>query len=73
MSKEELEKLRNQYVASKEEIRLAKEQKLLRKMYECQELMEHLLDKGREDLHYVLMEELINRLETHLQNDKTII
>ena len=73
MSNKKIEELRNQYVASKEEIRIAKEQKLLRKMYECQEMMEHLLDKGREDPHYALMVELIDRLESHLQNNKTVI
>lgn len=73
MSRKEIEKLRNQYVVSKEEIILAKEQKLLRKMYECHDMMQLLLDEGKEDAHCILMEELIHRLESHLQNNKTII
>ena len=31
---------------------MSKEQKLLSKLYECQEMMEDLLDKGKEDKHY---------------------
>lgn len=47
---------------------LSKEKRLLRKLYECQELMEETLDKGKEDDHYHLMQLLINRLERHLQD-----
>jgi len=46
---------------------LNKERRLLKKLYECQDLMEETLDKGKEDNHYHLMQLLINRLERHLQ------
>jgi hypothetical protein len=49
------------------------EQSLLEKLYECQDMMEKLLDKGKEDKHYFLMEILIKRLETHLQNNQDIL
>lgn len=47
---------------------LNNERILLRKLYECQDLMEETLDKGKEDNHYHLMQLLINRLERHLQD-----
>ena len=46
-----------------------KEQELLEKLYECQYLMENLLNKGKEDNHYFLMDILIKRLESYLQNE----
>jgi hypothetical protein len=46
-----------------------KERQLLSKLYDCQELMEELLDGGKEDKHYFLMEILIKRLELHLQHN----
>jgi len=46
-----------------------KERQLLASLYECQELMEELLDGGKEDKHYFLMEILIKRLELHLQDN----
>jgi hypothetical protein len=46
----------------------------LSKLYNCKDLMEDLLDKGKEDEHYFLMESLIKRLENHLQlNDNNIL
>lgn len=42
------------------------EKELLKLMYEVQERMEKLLDKGTEDKHYLLMEILIERLEKYL-------
>jgi len=46
-----------------------KEEKiLLAEMYEVQDKMEKLLDKGKDDPHYMLMDELIQRLETYLSN-----
>ena len=55
------------------DIRLIEEQKLLKKLYECQDLMETLLDEGKEDKHYFLMEILIKRLELYLQNSHDIL
>ncbi len=52
---------------------MSKEQKLLSKLYECKEMMEDLLDKGKEDKHYFLMEILIKRLETNLSNRYGIV
>tara|TARA_Y100000389_G_C17315918_1_gene440445 strand:+ start:111 stop:293 length:183 start_codon:yes stop_codon:yes gene_type:complete len=45
------------------------ERKLLTKLYECQEMMEKLLDDGKNDKHYFIMEILIKRLEIHLQDN----
>ena len=47
---------------------LTREQELLRKLYECQDIMEDVLDNGKEDDHYQLIQILINRLEKHLQD-----
>jgi len=46
-----------------------KEQELLKKLYECQDSMEVLLDRGKEDKHYFLMEILIKRLEEHISKN----
>ena len=51
----------------------SKEKQLLAKLYVCQDEMEILLDKGKEDVHYILMEMLIDRLERHLQNKQDIL
>lgn len=50
-----------------------KEQELLKKLYECQDSMEELLDRGKEDKHYFLMEILIKRLEEHISNNSESI
>ena len=50
-----------------------KEQILLAKLYECQDMMENLLDKGKDDNHYFLMEILVRRLESYLQDETDII
>jgi hypothetical protein len=50
-----------------------KEQKLLSKLYECQEEMEKLLKEGKEDKHYKMICELINRLELHLCNNQDLM
>jgi hypothetical protein len=52
---------------------ITKEQMLLSRLYECQEMMADLLDKGREDKHYFLIEILIKRLEIHIQNQQDIL
>ena len=50
-----------------------KEQILLGKLYECQDMMEDLLEKGKDDDHYFLMEILVKRLESYLQDETDII
>ena len=50
-----------------------KEHILLAKLYECQDMMEDLLDKGKDDNHYFLMEILVRRLESYLQDETDII
>ena len=50
-----------------------KEQILLAKLYECQDMMEDLLDNGKDDNHYFLMEILVRRLESYLQDETDII
>jgi hypothetical protein len=49
------------------------EEELLKKLYECQESMENLLDGGKDDNHYFLMEILIKRLETYISDKNGII
>lgn len=71
--KNKIEELRLKYVVTDEELKIAKEQKLLSKMYECQDLMANLLDKGTKDEHYILMQELIDRLEKHLENKQDLM
>ena len=51
----------------------SKEKQLLAKLYMCQDEMEILLNKGKNDVHYILMEMLIDRLERHLQNKQDIL
>ena len=46
-----------------------KEKELLKKLYECQDMMEILLDEGKNDDHYILITQLIERLEKYLIND----
>ena len=53
--------------------KLFKERELLKKLYECHDEMAELLDGGKEDIHYGLMEILIKRLEDHLSGETTII
>lgn len=45
-----------------------KEKELLKKLYECQEMMEELLDNGKNDIHYHMINQLIERLEKYLMN-----
>lgn len=71
--REEVERLRKKYVISEEDLRLHKEQKLLRTLYECQDMMADLLDEGKEDKHYFLIEILIKRLEDYLQNNQDLM
>lgn len=52
---------------------IEEEQYLLSRLYECQEMMERLLDGGKEDKHYFLIDILIKRLETHLQYKQDIL
>ena len=71
--KKEIDRLRKEYVISKDELNVHREQQLLRKMYECHEEMADLLDNGKEDPHYVIMGELIKRLENYLQGNQNLI
>jgi hypothetical protein len=56
-----------------DENQVAKEKMLLAKLYECQDLMEHLLNEGTADKHYFLIEILIKRLELHLQHNHDLM
>ncbi len=51
----------------------SREQKLLIKLYECQDEMEILLKKGKKDTHYRLICELIRRLELYLCNNQDLM
>lgn len=50
------------------------ERELLRKMYDAHEMMEELLDGGKDDPDYVTMGRLICRLENYIinKNQQTI-
>ncbi len=54
-------------------IELNKEKILLKKLYECQDLMEELLIDGKNDKHYFLIEILIKRLELYVQDNCDIM
>ena len=56
-----------------DEQKIVREQQLLRKLYECQDEMEKLLDKGKRDEHYHMMKLLIKRLEKHLANNHDLM
>lgn len=70
---ETVERLRKEYVIEDDVLRLHKEKHLLSKLYACQDDMEELLDKGKQDVHYILIEMLIDRLEKHLQNKQDLL
>tara|TARA_S200002703_G_scaffold118216_1_gene103846 strand:- start:459 stop:833 length:375 start_codon:yes stop_codon:yes gene_type:complete len=70
---EKVEHLRKQYVIEDDVLRLHREKQLLSKLYACQDDMGELLDKGDQDIHYLMMEALINRLEIHLQNKQDLL
>ena len=72
-SNKHIDELRKKYVISDEEIKIQREQKLLKMMYKCQDEMAELLDKKQKDPHYIMMEELIKRLENHLSYNNPII
>jgi hypothetical protein len=71
--KRRIEELKKEWVITKEEKTIVREQRLLANLYECQQEMEHLLDDGSGDPHYRLMGSLINRLEKHLGNQQDIM
>ena len=52
---------------------LNREQELLRKLYECQEEMEFLLVRGKQDTHYKMICDLIKRLEEYLSNGQDLM
>lgn len=70
--KKEVERLRELYVISEEELVIYREQKLLEKMYECYDEMGELLDEKQNDPHYIVMGYLIKRLEEHLQDNQDL-
>jgi hypothetical protein len=49
------------------------EEDFLKKLYECKETMDELLDKGYINENYYLIELLIDKIEKHLSNEKGII
>lgn len=49
------------------------EEELLKRLYECKETMDELLEKGYINENYDLIEFLIIKLEKHLSNEKGII
>jgi len=49
------------------------EEELLKKLYECKETMDELLEKGYINENYDLIEFLIKKLEKHLSNEMGII
>jgi len=71
--KRRIEELKKEWVITKEEKTIVREQQLLANLYECQQEMEHLLDDGSRDPHYRLMDRLIGRLEKYLQNNQDIM
>jgi hypothetical protein len=50
-----------------------KEQELLEKLYESRDLMEELLDNGKNDGHYFMINVLIERLENYLKDENPLI
>ena len=67
-----IDKLKEMWVVDRDEEHTWRCQELLRKLYDCQEDMERLLDGGKEDKHYFLMEILIKRLELHIANQQDL-
>jgi len=49
------------------------EEELLKKLYECKETMDELLEKGYINENYDLIELLIDKIEKHLSNERGII
>ena len=71
--KKRVRELRKEWVITDDEMVIVGEQQLLRKLYECQDEMEKLLDKGKRDEHYHMMQLLIKRLEKHLANNHDLM
>lgn len=71
--KREINRLKEKHVISDEDMLLYREQCLLRKLHECQDELEQLLDVGREDPHYKMFSTLVERLENHLQNKSNLM
>ena len=70
--KRRIEELRNKHVIDEDELRIYKEQRLLAKMYECQDEMALLLDQGENDIDYYVMQKLIERLEKFIQDNQDL-
>ena len=68
-----IEKLRAQWVINDEEKLILKEQRLLTKLYECQDDLKALVTLGEKDPHYISLTDLINNLERHLQDQQDIL
>jgi hypothetical protein len=71
--KQVIEKLRKDWVISPEEELIVREQRLLQKLYECQDDLEHLLALGKKDPHYISLSDLITNLEKHLGDQQDIM
>ena len=71
--KKRVEELRKEWVISSEEHLLVREQRLLQKLYECQDELEYLLTAGKKDSHYISLSELIHNLEKHLGDQQDIM
>ena len=71
--KRRVEELRREWVISTEEELLVREQRLLQKLYECQDELEHLLAQGKKDPDYISLSELIKNLEKHLGDQQDIM
>ena len=68
-----IDKLRAQWVINDEEKLILKEQRLLTKLYECQDELEALVTLGKKDPHYISLSDLIHNLERHLQDQQDLL
>jgi hypothetical protein len=68
-----IDELRLEHVITDNELLLYREQCLLRKLHECEDELEQLLDGGKDDPHYTMFKTLIDRLEHHLQNKSDLM
>jgi hypothetical protein len=71
--KKRVEELRKEWVISSEEQLLVREQRLLQKLYECQDELGYLLSEGKKDPHYTSLSDLIKNLEKHLGDQQDIM
>ena len=71
--KKRIKELKKEWVVNEEEALVLKEQRLLQKLYECQDEVEYLLTAGKKDSHYISLSELIHNLEKHLGDQQDIM